>query len=502
MKFKRQIIAGAVAQLAGRGVQFIIGLLLIPLMYRYLTAEEVGLWFLIAQSTLLLSLLDFGLGPTFTRKIALSIGAADRDDQQTDAEELARIVGTGRWLYRFNAQFVLLVTAVAGWPLIASLDLQVLTPLEAARVWGLACFNYTVGSLVAYRTCLLMGCGHVGAATHLATTCRLIALVFKAVAIVAGGRLSSIIAIDCLASLLLLGAMSWLLQRREGSAGRFAGAVWSGEIFTQLRPLAVRSWLTTLGAFLILRTDQYFIAIGLGPESLPDYQSALLLMTNLHQMALIATASSSVFYSQLWAAADVAAVHDLVRRNADLAMAVMITGSATMLLIAEPLFGWWLGPGHFVGYPILIVFIITLILETQHVVYAYASIATDDEAFAWTAMGSGILNLILTALLLRPLGLLGVAAATMFSQMLTNNWYVIYRSHRRLGMSLSSYWSGTVLPLGGLTIALAIPLIALWYPAGLAADSVLRPLAGVMISGLMMTAFLAWRLRRRIRLPS
>jgi O-antigen/teichoic acid export membrane protein len=190
-----------------------------------------------------------------------------------------------------------------------------------------------------------------------------------------------------------------------------------------------------------------------------------------------------VFVSQLWQGGHLEQVHHIVRRSVRFALIVMACGIACLLAVGRELMDVWLGPGHFVGYAVLGVFCLMLFLEAQHTAVAAASRSTEDEVFVWWAMGAGALNLVLTWWLIKPFGLLGVALGTMIAQMVTNNWYAVYRGLSRLRLSASSYLRSVVAPVA-LVFAAAI-LCALGVKAALGAQASQAWLlaAGILVTG-------------------
>ena len=102
-----------------------------------------------------------------------------------------------------------------------------------------------------------------------------------------------------------------------------------------------------------------------------------------------------------------------------------------------------------------------LLLEAQHVIFASAARSTEDEVYALWALGAGVLNLLLTWILVQRLGLLGVALGTLLAQITTNNWYAVVHPMSRLQISFATYAGRVLLPLAILAVVAAIPLAIL-----------------------------------------
>ena len=57
-----------------RGLQILVGLILLPVLFHALPKEELGIWLLFGQSWAAMGILDLGLTVTLTRRIALAKG--------------------------------------------------------------------------------------------------------------------------------------------------------------------------------------------------------------------------------------------------------------------------------------------------------------------------------------------------------------------------------------------------------------------------------------------
>jgi O-antigen/teichoic acid export membrane protein len=170
--------------------------------------------------------------------------------------------------------------------------------------------------------------------------------------------------------------------------------------------------------------------------------------------------ASAVSVSHLWQDGDVAHVHHIVRRNLRFCWLIMLTGSSFLIVFGKQVFDIWLGPGNFVGLPVLGVFLVTEALSTQSYVISLSSRATEDEAFAVCSITGGILKLLFSYIFIRFFGLVGLACGTALAMLLTNQWYMVYRGLKRLAFPFPEYFK-MLLPF------------ALLFPITIAALSVL-----------------------------
>jgi O-antigen/teichoic acid export membrane protein len=224
---------------------------------------------------------------------------------------------------------------------------------------------------------------------------------------------------------------------------------WNRELVVSMITPSLKCWFTRLGSLLMVNSDQFFVAEWVGTAAIPGYRAAYLICINLYGVAVGVSMASSVFVSHLWESDRREQVRQLVRRNIRLGMLVMLCGVAAIVVSGEDLFNVWLSRGHFPGYPLLIVFAAILTLEAHSFMVSTASRATEDEAFAWSSLSSGILKLILAYFLIRRFGLLGLACSTLIAASSISHWYVPYRGLRRLQIPMRDHLVQTLLPVLG-----------------------------------------------------
>ncbi len=511
MSLDRHIAWAVASTYLGRITQILSSLVLIPVLFRHMPQEELGIWFIISQSAMFVGLLDFGFGPTLTRRIAFAKGLSSSDPNtplsDESKSEISALVGTGRILYRWLALAVVVVAGLTGAFFLNSIDFEVVDRSHVLFAWGLLIISYAINTWAGFWNCLLSGMGYVASVGFIGTGFQFASAIANIAIVLLGGGLLELAAAQCLFNLLSR-QVTLIYIRRNRPEVRDLRGTWNTGLFRSVVKPSLLCWVTSLGSFLILRTDQYFIAWFKGAAELPAYQAAYSFFSNLNILAMAFSGATVIFYSQLWRSGEKNRLHALLTRNLNVAMAIMLTGGVTVIFASPGLFDLWLGTGHFIGTSVLIVFFIMLALEAQHAVFAQATRATEHEIFAPLAIASGLLNLILTWLLIRPLGLLGVALGTMIAQMLTNNWFCIYAAHKRLGLSFRQYVGKSV-----------TPLITLLFICSLCSSGIIRitpespPVIRLILltscNGLLLLVFLFHfallseerdKLRRRLRL--
>jgi O-antigen/teichoic acid export membrane protein len=312
--------------------------------------------------------------------------------------------------------------------------------------WGVICLGQALGVWANVWNCVLLGVGYVGWDAVLGSFASALTLLAQIIVAFCGGGLVALAVAAAAGALTQRFLMLGFARSRRPEIFSIQGQ-WKPALVKSMVPLALRAWLTTLGVVLVLNTDQLFIGKIMGATALPAYRAAYLILLNLNMMAVTISGSSAVFISHLWQAGELAKVHQLVIRNLKFGLGLMAAGGGCILALGHHLFDLWLGPGNFIGYPLLIIFFAVLFLEAQCFIVTTCSRATEDEAFAPWAVAAGILKVILSILLGVRFGLIGIALGTLIAQLATNYWFMVYRGLRRLRMSLRQHVKQVLVPV-------------------------------------------------------
>ena len=462
MSITKRIAFGAAASCFSRGVTILLGLVLMPVLFRHLPKEELGVWMLLGQTWSVMGILDLGLSFTLTRRIALAKGKSGGDPNvpltEETRHEIADLVESGRRIYHWLALVTLIISSVAGYFYLRQLHFTALSLPVAMLAWGILCLSQSFGLWAQVWNCLLLGVGYVGWDAILSSIISTLTLVFQIIALFLGGGLIA------LATVAAVGAVSqrYLLlgfaRNRRPELFKIRGH-WNAPVIRSMVSPSLRAWLTGIGLVIVLNTDQFFIASLKGVAQIPAYRAAYLVLFNLTMMAAMSGLVSAVFVSHLWQSGEVAEVHRLLLRNLRFGLGIMAAGGACVLVLGHRLFDVWLGPGNFIGYPILGIFFVIQFFETQCSIITSSSRATEDEAFTVFALVAGVLKLVLAAVLGVRFGLAGIASATLIAQLVTNYWYMVFRGFARLQISFKKYLLTVVLPVAALFMAVAV---AVW----------------------------------------
>ncbi len=449
MSVDRRVLFGAGASWFSRSVAILLGLVILPVLFRHLPKEELGVWLLLGQSWAAMGILDFGIGVTITRRIALAKGKSGGDPDaaltEDSVQEIADLVTSGQRIYYVMAGLVFVISLAAGFLYLRGLELHHVSHTTVWIAWTILCASQSLNLLAVIWDCLLIGVGYVGWDALVASFASAATLSAQIVAVLAGGRLITLASIATAGALASRYFTRWLARQRRPELFATRGR-WNRETLRGLPWLAFRAWLTALGTALVFSTDQFFIAASKGAENIPAFRAAYVLVHNITVLAVTFGLASSVFVSHLWQAGDIAGVRKLVERNARLGMLVMLCAFAFLLTSGRALFEFWLGPGNFIGYGILILFLTYETLEAHSYILSTSSRATNDEAFGFSSIAGGLLKIGFALILTRYLGLFGLAMSTLLALLMTNHWYTTYRGLRRLRMPLLDYARDVIAP--------------------------------------------------------
>ncbi len=423
----------------------VMGLVVLPVLFDQLTQEELGLWMLMNAGGALIQLLDFGVLPTLTRRVAIST-AIEKNRKGIDNRRGANIICCGQVIYRYLSlvlvSLLILISVVL--MLTSSVDgSDSLLLVVSVLFIGLG-YVFTIASGV-WQSCLA-GSGYVALNTFILFVVTLVTIVLQLIFAYEFSNLISLSVTVFISGILTFYFTKYFSSLKCSSIVGVKGRI-KKDYVKSLLFMSSKYWLMILGAFLILQTDRYFISVFLGVESLPLYQATYQLVNNIYIFSVSLAGAFSVFVSQMWRSGNNVELFRMIKIAIRIGLGLMSLGIVCVMLFGEEIFYFWLGEGNFIGRNILLIFCVLLFLEAQHVILSSLARATEFERFASIALIAGVVNVVITYFLVLELGLYGVALGTLIAQLLTNNWYVVYLSLKRLNITLMQYVNNMLIPV-------------------------------------------------------
>lgn len=430
----RQISAGTI----GGGVLVVVTIVTAIIHYKQviglLPREIAGLWLLFWSFGSYLAFFDLGISPTLSREISF---LADKGDTERHGA-IADLVATCFRIYFTVAMVLLLVSIAAGHFLLPTLRLTSISAGDVLLAWSLFAAGACVNLLGNLSFAVLTGEGYVATERVTRAVSMLLWLALSAYVLTAGHGLIGISLAwfinACIGRLMAVTVVKLKVRKLLLSRGS-----WQPSLARRLASPSARWALTQLGALLILQTANVVIAWNLGPAAIPSFEAASRVMMAVGTIALLGTNASVPYYSRAFAAGDLDGLRHLLYRNVQQTMITMAAAAAVLGAFAPDLFGAWLGHGNFVGFAVLAAMAVMMTLETHHVAHASLTMASGHIPFVRPAIVAGMLNLLMSLLLVRQLGVLGVALGTMLAQICTNNWYAPHVSLKLLHIHPRDY---------------------------------------------------------------
>ncbi len=455
-----RIFKGLVARLLGFGVSVLAGLVVPSLLFRHFPADTLGVWYLIAGTTMVAGLMQFGFPETLTRFAAFSISKAGEPASRRPSEEipldLPALVGVAHHATRFIAGLAFVVTVLFSLAVLGPLHLRPEVLWKALQAVGMVALGSAIMARYRFWDCIIIGVGDA----HLTITVTTFnALFYSLVQILIAFAWPDI---RGLALAFLLQAISggillgWLAQHRYRDLIAKPKGPFDRGLFRKLLSLSLQQWATTLCAFVVLRTDQYFLAIFFTERDVALYSVAFSLLAFLANFASLATTIANPFLSRLWAEGNLDQVRRLVLMQARCSILVLLAGGAVVLAGGERLFDVWLGAGKFIGYPVVTLLFLMSVLELHHgIMVGFLNAINRVNLYAQAGVAA-VLNIVFTLALVKPFGVLGVPLGTFAAQVCASYWYGTYRALPELQLPFRSYLSKTLVPLFSFGIGLAL----------------------------------------------
>lgn len=435
-----------VAQSTPLFVAYVASFISAPIVLNGIGLRAFGIWALTGAIAQYAALLDFGVGPSLARFVALY-----------DAENRRDLIGEVMSVGLVTSLLIGVGLSVLSIFLAAPLAHQ-LGGISTAGMRGLllaATCMFVCSTLVNALTAHRVGLRRMIAPGVLVAIGAVVNFAFSVGAVLISNSLVFYGLANAAASVItLLLTAAYVLGRKAGRAPYRRPTLATTK---HLISFAVRNQMQTAASLINNQTDKIVIAIFIGPAAAGAYELANRVAAAARSVgvytvsAMVPTLTVELRHAkrQTWART----YERLTASTTALAVPVLLLTAA----LAPVLLGGWLGsaPPHsaFILAALCIAYVVS---TTTGVGFSFAYAGGFPGIPARAAAVTALANVVLTAALAPVFGVWGVLTGTAVA-FTVGAFLQVILVHRRLDMPLSNYWRA-VLPTVGRAAALSVPV--------------------------------------------
>jgi O-antigen/teichoic acid export membrane protein len=474
---KRRIIFGIASGWGSKALNILINLVQIPLLYRYLPTELLGVWFLMIGAQMVVGMFDLGFGQTLQRRIAFAKGncGSDPDVELDEAtrQEISDLLALARRVYVVLSVAVIPILLVGGFFYFARLELSPAT-LHSLRVaWVIMAIGYAANMWGWFVEATLNGLGDLGWSNLINGVMRLFEFLAIWLVLALGYGLALMALIWVLRGILVRVA-GWLVIRYHHPWLASCIGYWRPQDFRKMISPALQWWVAVTSYFFLAVISRYLIAGIMGPKYVPNYVATYTALIMVQSIFLNMVSIATPLLSQKWQAGCIGEMQRLMLGLMRLALGLLTAAYTFICIYGKDIFELWLGTGSFVGYPVLVILAAMMLLEAHQAMLMTACLAAEKLQFYKIVVLGGLISLPLSIWFIKHYGLLGAALGIFISGLLTINWAIPWLSLKVLRLTFIPFMKNILLP--SLAIGLSVALTGLLLKL-----LPLKPLLGLLL---------------------
>lgn len=404
----RRIIAAVAAALVGKGSSLIVNLVSIPVLVRYLGAEQFGLWTTISTMAGMLIILDVGIASTVTNLISESYA---RDDRRAARHYFATAFWISLGIVSFFGLLLWTFWGHINWAFLFRLQ----TPELASAVsvsMATAVGIFLLGIPIGLSARVFAGYQELHTANLFTAACSLLSLVALLLLVHCGFALPWLVAASISAPVAAnLVGLGWICFRKRWVSLSPRLLRWS--LASRIFRSGGQFFLIQMASLVIFNSDNIIISHYLGASQVTPYSIiwrlvgyAILIQTMVNPALWPAYAEANARGDLPW----IRRAYNRVRKGTFLALAL---SWAVLIPFGRPIIRLWAGP---VAVPsqilviLMCVWMVLIAVTRNQSTLIGASGRMRNQSIA--SFVSAIVNLWLSIVWVKDLGTVGVLLAT------------------------------------------------------------------------------------------
>ncbi|HHG3484927.1 TPA: O-unit flippase-like protein [Vibrio parahaemolyticus] len=433
---RKDIVWGYLAQFLNIGS----GIVIIPIAIKYLTTEDMGLWYLFIALVGLAQLLEFGFQPTISRMTSYVYSGASelksegvpKREGNLDVQLLYDLIFASKSIYKFVSIGAALILLVCGTIYLNSFESF---GKEQLFSWIIFSSSAIVNFYFSYFNGLITGRGQQKELYRITAISKSISLLVSVPLLIFGVGLLSM-AIGSFLSMIITRLLLYRYfynKNREEIKALLNIKTRRVELTKTLWLSAWKLGVTGLGSFLILRANMFIASSFLGLKVAASYGLSVQVISILSSVSAMVFTLNVPKLNSLQGLGDKNSIKDIFYRSLFVTHILYVIGGLLLILVGMPILELISPNTMLVSLPILLFMLFMYQLELNHSVCATYLTTFNKVPFLHSSIISGILITISGIITsnFTNFGVLGLLGGQFFIQLLYNNWYwplVAYRS--------------------------------------------------------------------------
>jgi O-antigen/teichoic acid export membrane protein len=410
--------------------------LLWPFILRIMPQEKIGVWTIFGSIIAIVTLLDFGFNPSFTRNVTYVLSGVKtlkatgfqtaEENSEIDYGLLKGLISVMRSFYSKIAFILFAVLATAGtYYIFFLLRTYSGNKNEVITAWFILCLVNSYSFYTFYYDALLIGMGKIKRSKQINIVGQALYLLVAIALIFAGFGLIAIVSAQAV-SVILGRILTYFVVYTNGLKDKLKNTLEKerNDIFKAIYPNAVKLGLTGVGAVMALRLQPIIGSMYLSLETIASYGITIQLIGILSGIATVYFGTYQPKIVQYRVQDNISAIKSAYIKSCLVLLGIYFLGGLSLLLLGS----WAL---NLIGsktplLPNICIFMMLLIslLETNHGMAGGILLTKNQVPFFKASIIFGSVTVILLFLFLQffNMGVWALILAGGIAQVVYNNW--------------------------------------------------------------------------------
>ena len=415
-----------------------INIILLPLVLKFLSSDEIGLWYVFLSIGSIVTLFDFGFAPTLARNIAYSwSGAQELSKEDVTKNQIIKepnlslmkdVIKTCKVIYLIIALIALLVLVTGGTVYISYITRDLLGQKYLAA-WGIYCVAVFFNLYYGYFTSFLKGVGAISENSKATVIAKFIQIMMAFVLLLFGLGILAVAIAYLLSGFAYRIASKTYFFKYENIGNRLKHTTVSVEAINTKKTFIIiwhnawRDGLVSLSNYLMFQANTLICSLYLSLTETGIYALSLQLVQ------IVSSISVSLYgtYQPLLQESYLNRDREKSKQIMSIAMTVFFfmfgLGCLVLVIIGTPIINW-IKPGAEIDRAVLLFMSMYTFLYQHHSLYASYISNTNKIPYVWSFLISGLVMICLSIVMLKmtSLGIWGLMLSQTTVQICYNNW--------------------------------------------------------------------------------